>query len=146
MASGSLSVGGTAITDNLFDDAGESGIVPVTSLAPDAEGIMEFCGMATEATPSALPEFVLLKDCRPIGVGEVIEGAVWAGIAGLAPLSAGEAGDDASPEFSMPGIDGGAPVSSSVMAILNVPSTITTTLAPTSSERIFDVMVDDALA
>src|SRR5882724_9787397 len=33
-------------------------------------------------------------------------------------------------------------MSSSVMAILKVPSTITTTLAPTSSERIFDVMVE----
>src|SRR5580700_517329 len=41
---------------------------------------------------------------------------------------------------------GGAPVSSSVIAILNVPSTITTTLAPTSRERIFEVMVDEALA
>ncbi len=32
------------------------------------------------------------------------------------------------------------------MAILKVPSTITTTLAPTSSERIFDVMVEGSLA
>ena len=32
------------------------------------------------------------------------------------------------------------------MAILKVPSTITTTLAPTSSERILEVMVDGSLA
>src|SRR6266536_3015081 len=36
--------------------------------------------------------------------------------------------------------------SSSVIAILNDPSTMTTTLAPTSSERIFEVMVDGSLA
>src|SRR6266852_272760 len=36
--------------------------------------------------------------------------------------------------------------SSSVIAILNVPSTMTTTLAPTSSERILEVMVDGSLA
>jgi hypothetical protein len=56
------------------------------------------------------------------------------------------AGGDASPVFSTAGIAGGAPVSSSVIAILNVPSTITTTLAPTSRERIFEVMVEDPLA
>src|ERR1700682_2152551 len=42
----------------------------------------------------------------------------------------------------MAGIDGALPPSSSVIAILKVPSTITTTLAPTSSDRIFEVMVD----
>src|SRR5579883_1626768 len=34
--------------------------------------------------------------------------------------------------------------SSSVIAILNVPSTITTTLAATSTERIVEVMLDDS--
>src|SRR3954452_7271030 len=38
------------------------------------------------------------------------------------------------------------PVSSSVIAILNVPSTITTTLAPTSSERILEDMVEAFLS
>ena len=38
------------------------------------------------------------------------------------------------------------PPSSSVIAILKVPSTITTTLAPTSSERIFEVMVEASLS
>src|SRR5258705_2652571 len=37
------------------------------------------------------------------------------------------------------------PPSSSVIAILNEPSTMTTTLAPTSSERILEVMVDGSL-
>ena len=49
-------------------------------------------------------------------------------------------------EFSMAGIGGGLPLSSSVIAILKVPSTITTTLAPTSSERILEVIVDGSLA
>src|SRR6202021_1570879 len=70
---------------------------------------------------------------------------VWAGIAGRAPLGAGEGGDGASVELSAPGIAGGVPVSSSVIAILKVPSTITTTLAPTSKERIFEVMFEAGL-
>ena len=76
MASGSLSVGGTAIIASLLwpDVAGESGIVPVTSLATDAEGATAFCGIGTDATPSALPVAELLNDCRPIGVGDVIDG------------------------------------------------------------------------
>src|SRR5215204_1498336 len=45
----------------------------------------------------------------------------------------------------MAGIGGALPVSSSCIAILKVPSTITTTLAPTSSERIFEVMVEGSL-
>jgi hypothetical protein len=51
-----------------------------------------------------------------------------------------------SAEFSTCGIGGGLPVSSSVIAILKVPSTITTTLAPTSSERILEVMLEGALS
>ena len=46
----------------------------------------------------------------------------------------------------MAGMLDGALVSSSVMAILKVPSTITTTLAPTSSERIFEVRVEAGCA
>ena len=48
-------------------------------------------------------------------------------------------------ESSMAGVCGGLPLSSSVIAILKVPSTITTTLAPTSSERILEVIVDGSL-
>src|SRR6478672_11652763 len=42
----------------------------------------------------------------------------------------------------MGGICGALAPSSSVIAILNVPRTMTTTLAPTSSERILEVMVE----
>ena len=45
----------------------------------------------------------------------------------------------------MAGIGGAVSLSSSVIAILKVPSTITTTLAPTSSERILEVMVEGSL-
>src|ERR1700722_524650 len=129
MASGSRSVGGTWIIASLpvLDEAGDSGTVPVTSPVDENEGA-EFCGITTEAAPSPLPIGALLKDCRPIGVGDVIEGIVCVGNAGFALLPAGEAGDGASIEFSAPGIAGAAPLSSSVIAILNVPSTITTTL------------------
>ena len=102
--------------------------------------------MATDAAPSAALGAALLSDCRPIGVGEVIEGAAGAGMAGLAPSSAGGGAEGAcSLELSMAG-HCGTPPSSSVIAILNEPSTMTTTLAPTSSERILEVMVCPALA
>src|SRR5271154_4845565 len=147
MASGSLSVGGIAIIANLLvpDEAGESGIVPVTSPLAEIEGATVLSGMATEAILSLLPDAALLRDCRPIGVGDVIEGNVWAGIGGPAFLLGGEAGDEASPELSTAGTPDGPPVLSNVIAILNVPSTITTTLAPTSKGRIFEGMVDGAL-
>ena len=86
MASGSLSVGGTWMIASL-SVLDESGIVPVTSLAAEAEDETLFCGMASEAIPSLLPDVTLLNDCRPIGVGDVIEGSVCAGIAGLAPAA-----------------------------------------------------------
>jgi hypothetical protein len=88
-----------------------------------------------------------LNDCRPIGVGEVIEGAAGAGASGLALSLAGDcAGGAGSLEFSIGGICGALPASSRVIAILKVLSTMTTTLAPTSSERIFEVIAEPALA
>jgi hypothetical protein len=102
--------------------------------------------MATDAAPSAALGAVLLSDCRLIAVGEVIEGAAGVGIAGLAPSSAGDGADGAcSIEFSMTATCD-RPPSSSVIAILNEPSTMTTTLAPTSSDRILEAMVDPSLA
>src|SRR5882724_11286279 len=66
---------------------------------------------------------------------------------GLAPSSAGGASEEGcSLEFSIEGICGALAFSSSVIAILKVPSTITTTLAPTSSERILEVIVEGSLA
>ena len=106
-------------------------------------GIAAGCGIATVAVPSGV---VLLNDCRPIGVGEVIEGIAGAGTAGLALSCAGGcAAGVCSIELSIAGIGGAVSLSSSVIAILKVPSTITTTLAPTSSERILEVMVEGSL-
>src|ERR1700712_761089 len=102
---------------------------------------MVACGIATCALSSIFgPEPMF--DCRPIGAGEIIEGAPGAGIAGLALFSAGASADGAGSVDSICGIGGALPVSSSVIAILKVPSTITTTLTPTSSERILDVMLE----
>ena len=87
-----------------------------------------------------------MSDCRPSGVGEVIDGVTVSGVAGLELLSAGGCAAAAgSADFSIPGICGALPESSSVIAILKVPSTITTTLAPTSSERILEVTVEASL-
>ena len=104
-------------------------------------------GIATCALSSVLGAEELL-DCRPIGVGEVIDG-----LRRRAPAPARRScppAIDAEPcrplEFSIAGICGASPVSSSVIAILKVPSTITTTLAPTSSERILEVMVEGSLS
>ena len=83
-----------------------------------------------------------LFDCRPIGVGEVIEGAAGAGAERGVPRGLVPPGR--SLEFHR-GIGGALQVSSSVIAILKVPSTITTTLAPTSSERIFEVMFEPSV-
>jgi hypothetical protein len=77
-------------------------------------------------------------------VGEVIEGAARAA-AGLALFSRALGRRGRIAEVSIAGSRGALPLSSSVIAILKVPSTITTTLAPTSSERIFEVMVEASL-
>src|SRR5205085_11911948 len=120
------------------------GIVPVMSPDGVGGGIgVAACGIGTEVLSGA-PGAGALNDCRPIGVGDVIEGIAGAG-AGLA-LSAG-AVTGGSLDISVSGAGGCCvALSSSVIPILNVPSTITTTLAPTSSERIFDVMFEDPLA
>src|ERR1700712_1760657 len=105
---------------------------------------MVACGIATCALSSIFgPEPMF--DCRPIGAGEIIEGAPGAGIAGLALFSAGASAGGAGSVDSICGNGGGRPVSSSVIAILKVPSTITTTLAPTSSERILEVIFEPPL-
>src|SRR5260221_2919776 len=105
---------------------------------------MVACGIATCALTSILGAEPLF-DCRPIGAGEIIEGAAGADVAGLAVFSIGASAGGAGSVDSISGIDGALPVSSSVIAILKVPSTITTTLAPTSSERILEVMFEGSL-
>ncbi len=122
-----------------------AGIVPVISL--DDIGETVGCGIATDAVASDAFGAELFSDCRPIGVGEVIEGVIGAGAAGsgIAGLALSSA-DGGSLEFSIGGNCGALPPSSSVIAILKVPSTITTTLAPTSSERILEVIVEGSLS
>src|SRR5450631_3003275 len=87
----------------------------------EADGIAAFGRISAGAVPSEAFGAEPLNDCRPIGVGDVIEGMTGAGAAGLA-------------------------ASSSVIASLNVPSTMITTLAPTSTERILEVTADVTLA
>ena len=71
------------------------------------------------------------RRCRCRGLGAVLGGRLCT--------------DGAGSVDSICGICGALPVSSSVIAIWKVPSTITTTLAPTSSERILEVMVEGSL-
>src|ERR1700722_17399733 len=141
IASGSRSVGGigTKASLPLLGVVCWEAIVPVTSLL--------VCGIATDAVLSEASGVAVLRDCRPIGVGEVMEGAAGAGMAGLALSPAGDPTEGCgSLGFSIAGSCGALPLSSSVIAILKLPSTITTTLAPTSSERILEVIVDGSLA
>ena len=150
MPSGSLSVGGTCTIESLWlpGEAGAVGIEPVMSLDEIGEAAARAAVAGSQPRRrSSAAGAELLSDCRPIGVGEVIEGVTASGVAGLAPSSAGGwAEGGGSLEFSIAGICGALPPSSSVIAILKVPSTITTTLAPTSSERILEVMVEGSLA
>ena len=146
MPSGSFSLGGTWIMPSLARLAPDS--APVTSLLAAGGG-----GVAADRRGfdrdrcQPLPAGAgagLFCDCCPIGVGEVIDGVTCSGVAGLVSTGGGGAcGAGALDEFSIACGDGGAlPPSSRFIAILKVPSTITTTLAPTSSERIFEVMVE----
>ena len=95
IASGSLSVGGTCTKPSLRPPGAvcTAGIAPVISLADTGEvvGIEVVCGIVADAVLSESfgAGLGLLSDCRPIGVGEVIEGVTGSGVAGLAPAAAG---------------------------------------------------------
>src|ERR1700686_2864561 len=107
MPSGSRSVGGTCTVASLPGAAGVVGIAPVMSLA--GIGAAATCGITTCALSSVFGAELLL-DCRPIGVGEVIDGAAGAGVAGGVLFSVGAgAGALCSLEFSVDGIGGGVP-------------------------------------
>src|SRR5438445_6788062 len=147
MPSGSRSVGGTAIMASLPPVAGIVGIAPVTSLAAGEDGAA--CGGTAIRALSSVFGAAELFDCFSTGVGDIIKGAGAAGVAGLVLLSAGAgacAGAAGSLECSIIGSCSTLPVSSSVIAILKVPSTMTTTLAPTSSERILAEMFEGFLS
>src|SRR4051812_33746293 len=148
MPSGSRSVGGTAIMASLPPVAGIVVIAPGMSLAAAGAGGVACGGTAIPALSTAFrPEAYF--DCFSTGVGEIIKGAGVTGNAGCFALSAGAGactGAAGSLECSIIGSCSTLPVSSSVIAILNVPSTITTTLAPTSSERILEEMFEAFLS
>src|SRR6202043_2720532 len=115
IASGSLSLGGICTTDNLrpVGPLCWVGIVPVISLDDTgvAAGAAIAGGITTDARLSSAGE--VLSDCRPIGVGEVIEGVPGEGVAGscIAGLALSSAGGWAegcgSLEFSIGGNGGG---------------------------------------
>src|SRR5258708_32082924 len=118
MPSGSRSVGGTCTVASL-PDAGIVGIAPVVSLA--GIGAAAACGIATCALSSVFGAELLI-DCRPIGVGEVIEGAAGAGVAGWALFSAGGgAGAGCSLEFFIDGIGGRPPGWGSGISLFEMP-------------------------
>src|SRR5437016_6267147 len=152
MPSGSRSVGGTAIMASLPPVAGIVVIAPVMSLTAAGAGGVACGGTAIRALSSVFgPEE--LFDCFSTGVGDIIKGAAGivgaAGVVGLVLLSAGAgacAGAAGSLGCSIIGSCSTLPVSSSVIAILKVPSTITTTLAPTRSERILEEMFEGFLS
>src|SRR3954447_127934 len=143
MPSGSFSVGGTWIIASFARLVPDS--APVTSLEAGCGAAAGTGGISTEAELPVLAAAgaALFWDCRPIGVGEVIDGVTCSGVAGLFSTGGGACGAGAGDEFSIACGDGDELLPSSrFIAILKVPSTITTTLAPTSSERIFEVMVE----
>src|SRR5882757_3162327 len=147
MPSGSRSVGGTAIMASLPPVLGIVVIAPVMSLVAGGGGAA--CDGTAVRVLSSVFGAEELFDCFSTGVGEIIKGPGVAGIAGCLALSAGAGactGAAGSLDCSIIGSCSTLPVSSSVIAILNVPSTITTTLAPTSSERILEDMVEGILS
>src|SRR6185369_5242335 len=143
MPSGSRSVGGTAIMASLPPVAGIVVIAPVMSLGGAGGG-----ATAIRALSSVFGAEELF-DCFSTGVGEIIKGPGAAGIAGRTLFSAGTGactGAAGSLGCSIIGTCSPLPVSSSVIAILKVPSTITTTLTPTSSERILEEIAEGFLS
>src|SRR5207244_7702589 len=104
--------------------------IPVTSLAA-ATGAGLGCaaaGAISEAGGIPVVGAGAVSDCRPIGVGDVSEGSVTAGGAGLLSLSLGSAvSGEASLEISFT-VGGDDPPSSSIIAILKETSKMTATL------------------
>src|SRR4051794_41815734 len=92
MPSGSFSVGGTWIIASFARLVPDS--APVTSLEAGCGAAAGTGGISTEAE---LPELAaagaaLFWDCRPIGVGEVIDGVTCSGVAGLFSTGGGGRG------------------------------------------------------
>src|SRR5262245_12757915 len=104
------------------------GIAPVMSLLPAEGGGAVTGGGDGISTDAVLPELAgaaLLRDCRPSGVGDVIDGVTCSGTAGFALFSAGTGacGAGTLAGFSIAGTGGALPPPSSrFIAILKVPS------------------------
>src|SRR5262249_5927844 len=110
-------------------------------LAADCEEAS--CDGVSDTGASGALGWKLLSDCRPSGVGDVMDGVTCSGATGLSPASAGSVvagtGTGAGPvTFAAAGDGGVVLLSSSDIASLNVPSTITTTLAATSTDLAFE--------
>src|SRR3954467_12470373 len=135
MPSGSFSVGGTWMIASFVRLVPDS--APVTSLEAGCGAVAGTGGISTEAE---LPELAagagaaLFWDCRPIGVGEVIDGVTCSGVAGLFSTGGGACGAGAGDEFSIACGDGdGLLPSSRFIATLKVPGHITTHPPPPRS-------------
>src|ERR1700704_2651595 len=104
MASGSRSPCGSCTGDVVFLPV----IAPVPSLFDAAARACVICGMATLAVASDEAGAVLFRDCRPIGFGEVSDGAGGAGCSGagggLTLESDGVSVDGRSADFSIAGV------------------------------------------
>src|SRR3954453_3750532 len=122
MPSGSFSVGGTWIIASFARLVPDS--APGTSLEAGCGAAAGTGGISTEAE---LPELAaagaaLFWDCRPIGVGEVIDGVTCSGVAGLFSTGGGACGAGAGDEFSIAcGDGGGMRAFGRVIAILKWP-------------------------
>src|SRR4051812_50139675 len=106
MPSGSFSVGGTWIIASFARLVPDS--APVTSLEAGCGAAAGTGGISTEAE---LPELAaagaaLFWDCRPIGVGEVIDGVTCSGVAGLFSTGGGGLGAGGGGGFFL-GLGGG---------------------------------------
>ena len=147
MPSGSCSVGGTCTIAELAGcgAVGAVGIAPVTSLArrPAQPRRMR---RLRDRRPARRPACSARTNCSIAGRSASARSSTARGrrhgAARRGAVGGRLSGGAARLELSIAGIGGALPVSSRFIAILKVPSTITTTLAPTSSERIFEVMVE----
>ncbi len=152
MPSGSFSLGGHldhAELDARWRRRDRTGDV---ACAAGAAAGMTAAGAGGISTEAELPGILRRqrRDCSgtagSIGVGEVIDGVICSGASGLTLLSEGVGAAEQEAARVLQALPrpaarchrhraGSSPPGS-------VPSTITTTLAPTSSERIFEVMVE----
>src|SRR6478672_466514 len=103
MPSGSFSLGGTWTWPSFARLEPDN--APVTSFAAAGGGgaAAGTCGISTDAVPAGVVTVtgaVLFCDCRPIGVGDVIDGVTCSGVAGRLSTGGGAWGAGALDVFS----------------------------------------------